>query len=517
MGTMLRQTARYLLSTGALLVLISGEAIPAAESVTPQMVAGTQPVAGRTAGRPRVRSHPGRVVGVAKGWPVWLGTPTNGEPYTPTLFDIDGDGAAEIFVHAGETFALRGDGTFLPGWPKHEMAGMGYGTQGQLPGPSVGDLDGDGVPEVLWATRDWYAGPSRTWAFNVRRRDGSDLPGFPQTAPTPDASALFIPFVLGEPRAPGFLSAAAALLRQPSGDPELTFFSAAGGGRTTTFLAPGSWIVSLHFGDLDGDGQGEFFAVSTLSGTGGGSLHAFDDQGQEKPGYPKALPGSAQIADGPIAADLDGDGDLEVLTGYVSTTSDGGNVGCFHHDGTSCQGFPLRVEPGLQVQQLSLGNVTGGSWPDDLVVLGWDRLASVYRLFVMDLSTGALLAGWPVTLPGSTSVANLPGAPLVVDVDGDGAQDVVVAHVDGKLYAFSGTGSLLPGYPATMRSSSISGAAAGDIDGDGLLEIVAATWDGWVYAWKTNAPARADLADWPMARADARNTGVYRNPYAALP
>ncbi len=88
------------------------------------------------------------------GWPVSLGTPGAGFPYTPTLYDVTGDGRAEVFMTGGHTFGLTGDGGFLPGWPTTEHAHMGYGTNGQMPGPSVADLTGDGTVAVLWSQRD---------------------------------------------------------------------------------------------------------------------------------------------------------------------------------------------------------------------------------------------------------------------------------------------------------------------------------------------------------------------------
>ena len=42
------------------------------------------------------------------GWPVDLNAPGAGFPYTPTLFDVDHDGADEIFLTGGDTFGLRG-------------------------------------------------------------------------------------------------------------------------------------------------------------------------------------------------------------------------------------------------------------------------------------------------------------------------------------------------------------------------------------------------------------------------
>ena len=101
-----------------------------------------------------------------KGWPVYLATPSAGFPYTPTLFDADGDGDDEIFLTGGHTFALYGDGTFIPGWPTSEMIYMGYGTNGNMPGPSVADVNLDNNTEILWSCRDWYAGSAHLWCFN---------------------------------------------------------------------------------------------------------------------------------------------------------------------------------------------------------------------------------------------------------------------------------------------------------------------------------------------------------------
>jgi len=88
-------------------------------------------------------------------------------------------------------------------------------------------------------------------------------------------------------------------------------------------------------------------------------------------------------------------------------------------------------------------------------------------------------------------------------------QDICFVTDGGELYAVSGDGQIISGYPKTMVSPSISGVAVGDIDGDGLFEMVCATWDGWVYAWDTPAPAHSDMTDWPMRGINARNTGIF--------
>jgi len=98
----------------------------------------------------------------------------------------------------------------------------------------------------------------------------------------------------------------------------------------------------------------------------------------------------------------------------------------------------------------------------------------------------------------------------VVDVDNDGIQDIVFVTDGGQIYALSGQGAVLDGFPKAMAAPSISGVAAGDIDGDGLYELVAVTWNGWAYAWNTQGVVAEGNSDWPMRGVDPRNTGIFR-------
>ncbi|MCK4776205.1 MAG: T9SS type A sorting domain-containing protein [Candidatus Krumholzibacteria bacterium] len=202
----------------------------------------------------------------------------------------------------------------------------------------------------------------------------------------------------------------------------------------------------------------------------------------------------------PSLADVDGDGDLEIILGHWSGA--GSTARCFHHDGTVYDGFPISIATSIQLFSLGLGDVTGDGDPE---LIAFDNhLSSDFRVHVIGLADGLSLPGWPIALPAWPK-----GIPTVADVDGDGVQDVCFVTDAGLLYAVAGDGQPLAGYPKTMVSGSISGVAVGDIDGDGLFELVAATWDGWVYAWDTPAQANPELADWPMRGVDARNTGVF--------
>jgi hypothetical protein len=436
------------------------------------------------------------------GWPVSLGTPGGGFPYTPTLYDIDGDGADEIFMTGGHTFGLRGDGNFLPGWPTVEMPDMGYGTNDNKPGPSVADLEGDGAPEILWSERDWWAGSSHMWCFNAKRVDGSNLPGFPQAAIDQPSNALDVPFVLGDTDGDGDLEAWGP---HTNGNNfvhyRISAFDHLGNRLFTINLARTENVLSLYFGDLDGNGAREMFAVSWLSPDY--RLHVFTAEGAEAPGYPITL---RSLASGwlpfgpPVVADLDGDGDLEILLGHWDSA--GSRVYAQHHDGSDCAGYPVEIAANSQLFYFNLGDLTGDGAPE--LIATDNDLASDYRVHAIDLATGLPLPGWPVPV-----VAWPEGFPAIADVTGDGLQDVCFVTGAGELFAVSGAGVVVPGYPRMMTSPSISGVAVGDIDADGLFELVAATWDGWVYAWETMGQALPELADWPLRNVDARNTGVF--------
>ena len=106
---------------------------------------------------------------------------------TPALADLDRDGKLDIVFGAADQriYALKGNGRAVHGWPvlARDTASGGHAAK-ILSSPAVGDLNGDGSPDVVEGTAEAYgATPSssgRVYAFSAT---GHPLPGWPVTVP----------------------------------------------------------------------------------------------------------------------------------------------------------------------------------------------------------------------------------------------------------------------------------------------------------------------------------------------
>jgi hypothetical protein len=184
-------------------------------------------------------------------------------------------------------------------------------------------------------------------------------------------------------------------------------------------------------------------------------------------GWPKRLPSDG--ASSPALADLDGDNRNELVFG----TSDG-TVHALRRDGSELAGWPVRGDPlPIHPGQHAFG---AGGIPEGL-------------------SHGAMLS-----------------SPAVGDMDHDGAPEVAIADLEGKVYVWSATGELVwkreanpdfSGRPLApfenvrqnerhrTQHGFIASPVLADLDasGDGRLELVAAGMDRHVYAWHAGGAA----------------------------
>jgi FG-GAP-like repeat len=179
---------------------------------------------------------------------------------SPALFDLDGDGKLEIVIgvdthlegppfntpDGGALYVFRSDGSVLPGFPR-------FIDQTMMSSPAVGDIDGDGKPEIVVGGGVFYQGNvgKKVYAY---RCDGTDVAGWP-------------------------VSVEAQVFDSPA------------------------------LADLDGDGRLDVVITDENA-----NLYAFRWNGtQIFKMKPKSFFGTSPNADNPIVADINGDGALEIL------------------------------------------------------------------------------------------------------------------------------------------------------------------------------------------------------------
>ncbi len=71
--------------------------------------------------------------------------------------------------------------------------------------------------------------------------------------------------------------------------------------------------------------------------------------------------------------------------------------------------------------------------------------------------------------------------PVLADVDGNGALDVIAGGMDGKIYALSASGTLLPGFPFEVGGAFQTELAAADLNNDNAYEIIGGGSEGNLY------------------------------------
>lgn len=192
----------------------------------------------------------------------------------------------------------------------------------------------------------------------------------------------------------------------------------------------GASSASPVFANLDGRAGDELIVA-----TDDGSLHAYRADGSDLTGWPVRTPdasywpsrslvayqddirtpGAALGNGAPITADLDGDGDLEVVS-----ADNEGNVWAWEHDGTPRAGFTRTTVD---------GEVVSGVRVDPAYSVD-DRAAGKDRY--------------------NRTKHGISASPAAGDLDGDGRLEIVVGALDRHVYAWHDDGTPVAGFPVLV-------------------------------------------------------------------
>jgi len=260
------------------------------------------------------------------GWPVPLTASAHG---TPAVGDVDRDGRPEIFLTEWNRMHLLDiEGNDLPGWPL-EIDDARFAV---LSSAALADLDGDRDLEIVVpALRYETVTKARTEVY-VFQHDGTMVPGWPQQERIENTECAPIVTDL-EGDGISEILIGSELITVTTNPPNTVHnarvhaWDAAGNtkaGFPWTTDQYTSAVTMLTAADMDGDGSMEIFADAGLRGQDGrGYVFGLDAGGQELTGFP-LRPAGETVLNGAVLGDVDLDGDLEL--GAVSFTTSGTNM-----------------------------------------------------------------------------------------------------------------------------------------------------------------------------------------------
>ncbi len=400
---------------------------------------------------------------------------------SPAVADLDKDGRPEIIVGVGSTWAPNQNGGVVVfdgvTGAREWGTALGFDTgdvwansgspdgwcEGVFSTPSIGDVDGDGYLDIVFAGFDFSI-----WTVD---RNGTPLPGFPFNNDDSvwSSASLFDAdgdgdveiFIGGDSTPGGYYDHLGGVLRALDWTP---------GGVVNLWNAQANEVFhsSPAIGDINGDGRPEV-VIGTgsnwneecgrgnpLCRPGDGSdtrrVFAFHlDDGSPVPGFPVSTGGT--VIGSPALGDIDNDGQLEVVLGSADNY-----VYAWNGDGS----LAWRVRP-------------------DFAHLGTGRMSA---------------------------------SPVIADLDGDGDQDVAIGGELGLALLDGRTGASLEAGLIWQQRMSFSWSheaapAVGILDGRRRIVFTGFDTPGRrtrIAAYDLPA-SNADDA-WPMFRRDAFRRGT---------
>ncbi len=222
--------------------------------------------------------------------------------------------------------------------------------------------------------------------------------------------------------------------------------------------------------DLDGDGDLEVVYVHDTCGEevlcGDGQVAAWDHHGNVLPGFPVAIEMTEDYP--PSIGDLDGDGKLEIVVSTIIGMFEDTLLYVVNHHGEVLPGYPL-----------SLGMAHSFTALHDLDQDGKKEIvfSDFFGLNVMSVDGTLWDDGWPVDLltPTGDMISGLSGTISVGDVDGDGQAEIAVETARNSAVLVSAEGDIMDGWPVffpNIADTVGSYTILADVDGDVDLEVI---------------------------------------------
>jgi len=391
------------------------------------------------------------------------------QPAAVTLANLDGIPGDEMIITerspGTKIHIFTKDGSEMTGWPR-TMTSTQVGPYWNWAAPAVGDIDGDGEYEIVVNTLNGVV-----FAWNT---DGTEV-------------------------------------RDGDGDPAKTGAFYVRDGAQWEWSRSGPALY-----DLDGDGAQDIIFGTKNDSSGLKRLMALKFDGTNVPGFPYVANGGISVD--PCVGDLDGNGQVEIV--FFDSAK---YLYAVQEDGTNYPGFPVYMGyTALHdwVSSPGLADMDNDGMLE--IVYSPNQTGLLSRIVVVDTdysggTSGQVLPGWPVTLPGSSE-----GSPVIGDINGDLSPDILHGIGGGdesapyNLYAYNNNGTMVDGFPITLGGPLMPSCVIIDLDHDQDVDIVFGGWDFLVHVWDMPFAYDRHFVPWPTYGGNNRRDGVFY-PTALVP
>jgi hypothetical protein len=260
------------------------------------------------------------------------------------------------------------------------------------------------------------------------------------------------------------------------------------------------WPSRVYIGDMDGDGDMDIVSVSYNDDT----IAWYENDGNANPSWSASdIATSADGAYDVFAADMDGDGDMDILS--ASRLDD--TIAWYENNGASdpswtASDIATDADGATSVFAADMDNdgdmdIVSASINDDTIA--WYE------------NDGNANPSW--TTREIATDADYAESVFAADMDNDGDMDIVSASAyDDTIAWYENNGASDPSWTASDIATSADYATsvfAADMDNDGDMDIVSASWEDDTIAWYENTATFSFDPTWSASDIDTNADGAF--------
>jgi FG-GAP-like repeat len=286
----------------------------------------------------------------------------------------------------------------------------------------------------------------------------------------------------------------------------------------------------LEFVDWDGDGDNDLLAGGYITGR----VFLYENSGRGPDRVPKLIPRGPLEADGrplnvehwgaaPCAVDLDGDGDLDLLSGHMPIDAPEIKAGIRYFENIGSKTVPRLKTSELKSERLwsiVLGSPRAFDWDDDG---DFDLVISVRTQLLLLENSGSRTAP-KFDKPGIAILPHWGPAPVIADQlldwNSDGRVDLV-SGLSVRLNSGEGNPWEWPEYVNLLPAGTVIQHPSGrgddehstlldDFDHDGAIDILFGDWFGHVWLHRNRGTSRKPDFDISGVKLSTRDGGAIK-------